>query len=237
MFAVFCHLRLVKGTSGKFLKIYADGKSLKTTYGKIGTEGRNTAKKFESEEKCQEEAEKLYRKMKEKGYKTGGIPSDKEILANLDKSIDSFECSGQFGYISKFKCLNDVLKIIPDVSSHKAKLCSAAYGMLLAANLADKRDPYINGSKEVLNNLSFAKAKIDIVSHQQPYITNVTSDIFLTAQNYMEEIVRPCTEWPTAVEMIEIVKTAAIKYTGNFEWRLNKYREDGARIGDYVVDE
>jgi uncharacterized protein (TIGR02996 family) len=57
-----------EGGSSKFWEITLDGKSFVTRYGRIGTDGQKTPKKFASPEKAREEAKKLIAEKVGKGY-------------------------------------------------------------------------------------------------------------------------------------------------------------------------
>ena len=56
------------GSSNKFWKIKIAGESYTITYGKIGTVGAVKVKSFNSEEACQQDAEKLIKSKMKKGY-------------------------------------------------------------------------------------------------------------------------------------------------------------------------
>ncbi|NBW34291.1 MAG: WGR domain-containing protein [Cytophagia bacterium] len=74
--------------SDKFWQIETSGKTYTVTYGKTGTTGTSQTKKFGSEEKCLEEAEKLLSEKLKKGYKFAITPK---------KSVDKkFELSDHF---------------------------------------------------------------------------------------------------------------------------------------------
>ncbi|MFB9078376.1 DUF4240 domain-containing protein [Flavobacterium procerum] len=69
--------------SDKFWDIEYNGKIQKITFGKIGTNGRETIKEFESEEECKKESEKLIAQKTKKGYQeiqeNEDIPRKKEL--------------------------------------------------------------------------------------------------------------------------------------------------------------
>ncbi|HEU0030176.1 MAG TPA: WGR domain-containing protein [Kofleriaceae bacterium] len=61
-----------EGTSNKFWEIKLDGKSFTTTYGKIGSNGQTTLKKFAMEGAAKAEYDKLIAEKVKKGYKLVG---------------------------------------------------------------------------------------------------------------------------------------------------------------------
>ena len=64
------------GDANKFWQIEVDGKTFTATFGKIGTNGRETVKKFASEEECKKEADKLIAQKVKKGYNEIAMGSD-----------------------------------------------------------------------------------------------------------------------------------------------------------------
>ena len=60
------------GTSNKFWEISLDGKRFTTRYGRIGTDGQTTAKKFPSTATAKAEYEKLIAEKVRKGYRRIG---------------------------------------------------------------------------------------------------------------------------------------------------------------------
>ncbi|EMO51757.1 DUF4132 domain-containing protein [Leptospira noguchii] len=59
-------------TSNKFWNIETSGDSFTVTYGKIGTSGQTQTKTFDTEDKCQKEAQKLLSEKLKKGYQSSG---------------------------------------------------------------------------------------------------------------------------------------------------------------------
>lgn len=79
-----------EGTSNKFWNIEVIGKKFTVTYGKIGTKGTSSEKKFSSEAECLKEAEKLIAEKLKKGYKEvkeGGKPSSDELPTSSKKGL------------------------------------------------------------------------------------------------------------------------------------------------------
>jgi len=55
-------------SGGKFWECQVVGKTLKTRWGREGSDGQSKTAKFPTEEKAQKEAEKLIRQKNKKGY-------------------------------------------------------------------------------------------------------------------------------------------------------------------------
>jgi predicted DNA-binding WGR domain protein len=66
-----------EGTSNKFWEITLDGSSFTTKYGKVGTDGQETIKEWDSDDKAKKEHDKLIAEKVKKGYKlvSGGAPA------------------------------------------------------------------------------------------------------------------------------------------------------------------
>lgn len=62
------HFELVEGTSSKFWEVWTEGTTLKTRYGRIGSQGTTTLKQLADEAAAQAAAEKLIREKTGKGY-------------------------------------------------------------------------------------------------------------------------------------------------------------------------
>ena len=61
-----------EGTSNKFWEITLDGTAFSTKYGKIGTDGQETVKEWDDEDKAKKEYDKLVAEKVKKGYKLVG---------------------------------------------------------------------------------------------------------------------------------------------------------------------
>jgi predicted DNA-binding WGR domain protein len=61
-----------EGTSNKFWEITLDGTAFTTKYGKIGTDGQETVKEWDDEDKAKKEYDKLVAEKVKKGYKLVG---------------------------------------------------------------------------------------------------------------------------------------------------------------------
>ncbi len=88
--------------SHKFWQIETISNSFTVTYGKIDSKGQTSTKKFDSEEKCLKEAEKLMNQKLKKGYmyvesddtkhdKKGTVKSENDIYKFYEKFIDELE--------------------------------------------------------------------------------------------------------------------------------------------------
>jgi len=135
-----------------------------------------------------------------------------------------------FSYASKCTNLQEAIELLKEVTGDDAVKATVAFGMLLSAN-STKGGEYRNDALEVLNQLAYAKAKLDSsMCHTFPTI-KVTHDILYSAQVYADENTIPCTEWPTSDEIINIVLETAKKYTEVKEWKKLVKDERGAIIG------
>jgi len=73
-----------EGSSNKFWEITLDGSSFTTKYGKIGTDGQETIKEWDDDDKAKKEYDKLVAEKVKKGYKlvgNGGGASAKPVAA------------------------------------------------------------------------------------------------------------------------------------------------------------
>jgi predicted DNA-binding WGR domain protein len=73
------------GTSNKFWEIQLEGKTLTTTYGRIGSDGQSTTKSFASEEQAKKEHDKLVAEKVKKGYTLIGEGGAKVRTKAADK--------------------------------------------------------------------------------------------------------------------------------------------------------
>lgn len=85
--------------SDKFWIIKVEGKSFTVTYGKTGTTGQTQNKKFDSEEKCKKEAEKLLNEKLKKGYVDNNVSissgKGEKVPVKTATQIDSNKLSEQ----------------------------------------------------------------------------------------------------------------------------------------------
>jgi predicted DNA-binding WGR domain protein len=62
------HFEFVEGSSKKFWEIWLEGSSFTTKYGRLGTDGQETMKEFDSADKAKKEYDKLVAEKTKKGY-------------------------------------------------------------------------------------------------------------------------------------------------------------------------
>lgn len=60
-------------------------------------------------------------------------------------------------------------------------------------------------SLEIINQLSLAKYKLDCGCNQLLPVARATTKVLLSVQEFFDEEVIPCTEWPTPTELLEII--------------------------------
>lgn len=139
-----------------------------------------------------------------------------------------------FGYASTCESLQDVIKLLRDVIGEDAQSATAAYGMLLIANLT-KPGPYRDDALELLNQLAHAKTELDIAAAHQLSVVEVTSKILLVAQKFTDEMTIPATEWASVDEIIAVVSQESKKFANVAAWKIMKYDENGIVIGTVIV--
>ncbi|SNR14412.1 STM4015 family protein [Tenacibaculum jejuense] len=82
------YLEYKDGSSQKFWKILVEGNTHSVTYGKIGTQGVQKDKTFNSEEEALKDANKLIASKEKKGYKAISSPSRKVVTYTLNSEVD-----------------------------------------------------------------------------------------------------------------------------------------------------
>lgn len=93
------YLELVEGTSSKFWEIVVDGADHTVRYGKIGTDGRESTKSFDSDEEAQAQAEKLIRSKRKKGY---AEPTVEGELVDVDTLRETYPVLEQVDWLLDF---------------------------------------------------------------------------------------------------------------------------------------
>ena len=78
-----------EGNSQKFWNIEANGAAFTVTYGRLGTAGQSSSKSFETEEKCQKEANKLITEKTKKGYKELAEGAEMPSLVDVPKDTNT----------------------------------------------------------------------------------------------------------------------------------------------------
>ncbi len=93
--------------SDKFWNIEVKGKSFIVAFGKTGTNGQSQEKKFDSEEKCRKEADRLVAEKLKKGYREPGRPGKKDAPGQSANTASSAKKagpgSGHSGIMDEFK--------------------------------------------------------------------------------------------------------------------------------------
>ncbi|TCI93619.1 WGR domain-containing protein [Tenacibaculum sp. M341] len=82
------HLEFKDGSSQKFWEISVDGNNHTVTYGKIGTQGTQKTKTFDSEEAALKDANKLIASKEKKGYKAVSAPSRPVKTYSLNDKVN-----------------------------------------------------------------------------------------------------------------------------------------------------
>lgn len=86
---------------------------------------------------------------------------------------------------------------------------AATFGLALVASQAVGETAYFSDAKFVLDEMSKAKAAIDIAAWHAVDVSSATSAIVLAAQHHLDEKTIPCTEWPTPSEVAGVALEAA----------------------------
>ncbi len=82
------YLEFKEGSSQKFWKILVEGNTHTVTYGKIGTQGSQKTKIFNSEEEALKDAKKLISSKEKKGYEPVDVPSKQVVTYELNKEVN-----------------------------------------------------------------------------------------------------------------------------------------------------
>lgn len=85
------HLTYKDNKSNKFWKIETSGKTFTVIFGKTGTDGRTQSKKFESEKKCIEAADKLIQEKLNKGYVKQKSKENSKVATKRAGYLDDWE--------------------------------------------------------------------------------------------------------------------------------------------------
>lgn len=116
------------------------------------------------------------------------------------------------------------------VVGDEARQAAAAYGMLLGARSAPDGS-YYDDALEVLNCLGAAKAKLDKAASHCRSTVHVTAEILAGAQEFVDEMTIPCTEWPRSEEVVDQVFRLAAEYAFAGPWRRMVFGSKGDVIG------
>lgn len=108
------------GTSDKFWNIEVSGKSFTVTYGKSGTAGTSNTKKFDSNEACLKEANKVINEKLKKGYiensASSGAPNKSSEKSSAKKVVSKKESSPTKSVTKTEEKQNSQLRRLPPVS-------------------------------------------------------------------------------------------------------------------------
>lgn len=119
--------------------------------------------------------------------------------------------SDAFGDASACTTLQEVIERIR-TNSHQKELrsCTAAYGMTLQASRAIRDTAFFEDSRFVLDQISYAKAEMDIAAWHASEVVVVTATILSATQDFLDQETIGGTEWPTPIEITEFVIRIAI---------------------------
>ena len=101
----------------------------------------------------------------------------------------------------------DIITSNPGQSA--VRIRAAASGMTAAAEAAVPGTHFFEDTRAVLDQLALAKAHLDIAAWHTPEVTTVTTEILGKAQAFVDAETIPCTEWPTPLELVQVIQAAA----------------------------
>lgn len=125
--------------------------------------------------------------------------------------MKSSTSSEAFGPASECSSLAEAIELIRSNSGQGARSLAAAHGMALHALQAVRDTHYFEDTRFVLDELSRAKAELDIAAWHGGDVTSTTAAILLAAQSYVDEEIIGCHEWPLPEEVAELVLNTARK--------------------------
>ncbi|MDH5180949.1 MAG: hypothetical protein OEZ39_15620 [Gammaproteobacteria bacterium] len=105
------------------------------------------------------------------------------------------------------KSLEQALHLLKEASANETSRNNiAVHGMYahVKSNMPDTS--FYRDSLQLINQLAFAKYKIDCAcSHSLP-VVKATSELMLLVQELFAQEVIPCTEWPTPSELLDFIQ-------------------------------
>lgn len=121
-----------------------------------------------------------------------------------------------FGAVSAHHDLDGVLAFIRGLTypSGNEPVNAAAYGMALVAALNVKAGSSFYEGRATLDQLSRAKAELDIALGHDVVAVGVTGNLLTAAQRYVDSAIVPCTEWASTEEIFEVVCRCAVCEAG-----------------------
>ena len=120
------------------------------------------------------------------------------------------EAAAAFAAAGGCTSLDDALALVRANPSHKqARVAAAAFGMALQAFQAVGSDGYFEDARFVVDQLSRAKAELDIAAWHSSEVIAATAAILQAAQRFLDEETIACTEWPMPGEVAACALQAA----------------------------
>ena len=101
----------------------------------------------------------------------------------------------------------DIITSSPGQPAVRAR--AAALGMTAAAESAVPSTQFFEDTRSVLDQLALAKAQLDIAAWHTLDVTSVTAELLQRAQAFVESETIACTEWPSPIELVQVIKAAA----------------------------
>lgn len=135
-----------------------------------------------------------------------------------------------FGPAADCPNLAELVSLLHRVLGNDAQKSIAAYAMVIGSRSAPQ-GRYREDALGVLDCLGAAKMELDKAScHTMPTVI-VTAAILSQAQNFVDEMTIPCTEWPTSDDVVAFVFQVAAKYACTGPWRRTVLGPLGQSIG------
>lgn len=135
-----------------------------------------------------------------------------------------------FGPVSACESHSEAASLLRRVVGGDAKRAIAAFGMVLGSRSAPPGE-YRDDALCVLNCLGMAKLELDKAScHTTPTVL-VTAAILADTQKYVDDMTIPCTEWPTAAEVVSFVFEIATRYAFAGPWKRSLLNVHGQTVG------
>jgi hypothetical protein len=88
---------------------------------------------------------------------------------------------------------------------------AAAYGMVLVASGLARTKTYFEEALDLLTQLGKAKVEIDAAAWHSLDVVETTAALLLSAQQYVDEVTIPCTEWPSTEDVARVIYQGACR--------------------------
>lgn len=112
---------------------------------------------------------------------------------------DAVQCNSTNEFISRLKDTS-----FSDTAVRKK---FASFSLVSIAKRVASRDTYYKDAVQLLNDLSHAKAQIDIAVYHEISLVEATSRLVLRAQRFVDETTIPCNEWPSTEDIyLELIQ-------------------------------